>query len=125
MQLVQYAKNNPLEFTLVAGGSILVVTSGAAPAVLGAVGFGAAGPVVGSAAAAWQASLGAVEAGSLFAWLQSAAMGGAAAAPIAATGLAGAGTAVVGALPGLLRNRKALRKAGEVAVGTFGKLWKQ
>ena len=39
----------------------------AAPLVLGAVGFGAAGPVGGSLAAMWQAGIGSVEAGSLFA----------------------------------------------------------
>lgn len=50
----------------------------ATPAILGAIGFSAAGPVAGSIAAGWQASIGSVVAGSLFAFLQSAAMGGAA-----------------------------------------------
>ena len=39
----------------------------AAPLVLGAVGFGASGPVAGSFAALWQSGIGSVEAGSLFA----------------------------------------------------------
>ena len=57
--------------------------------VLGAAGFGALGPVAGSSAAAWQASMGAVEAGSLFAWCQGAAMGGAAVNGIIAAGATG------------------------------------
>jgi len=48
-------------------GLALSAVSFLAVPVLGAVGFTAAGPVAGSAAAAWQASIGAVEAGSLFA----------------------------------------------------------
>ncbi len=66
------------------------------------MGFGVAGPVAGSAAAAWQSSLGLVEAGSIFAWCQSAAMGGAAVSGILATGLAGAGVAVAVAVTGAL-----------------------
>ncbi|KAF1978490.1 hypothetical protein BU23DRAFT_366661, partial [Bimuria novae-zelandiae CBS 107.79] len=50
-----------------------------APHILGAIGFSAAGPVAGNAAAAWQTSIGPVAAGSSFAFLQSVAMGGAAA----------------------------------------------
>ena len=51
----------------------------AGPAILVAAGFGATGPVAASLAAVWQSSIGAAQAGSLFATLQSAAMGGAAA----------------------------------------------
>ncbi|KAI0289368.1 hypothetical protein BC826DRAFT_1032338 [Russula brevipes] len=47
------------------------------PAGLGLVGFGAAGPVAGSLAAGWQASIGSVAAGSVFSTIQSVAMGGA------------------------------------------------
>jgi hypothetical protein len=61
---------------------------------LGIAGFSAIGPVAGSAAAAWQSSLGLVQAGSFFAWCQSAAMGGAAAGTIA--GLQGVGLGVTG-----------------------------
>ncbi|KAI5302629.1 hypothetical protein KEM56_000504 [Ascosphaera pollenicola] len=52
------------------------VASKAATTVLGAVGFGAAGPVAGTVAAAWQASIGNVAAGSVFAACQSVAMTG-------------------------------------------------
>ncbi|KAL4242594.1 IFI6/IFI27 family protein [Abortiporus biennis] len=44
---------------------------------LGAIGFGAAGPIAGSIAATSQSAIGNVVAGSLFATLQSIAMGGA------------------------------------------------
>jgi hypothetical protein len=48
--------------------------------IIEAAGFATTDPVAGSAAAAaaWQLSIGLVEAGSLFAWCQSAAMSGAA-----------------------------------------------
>lgn len=58
--------------------------------VLGVVEFTAAGPAAGSAAAAWQALIGAVQAGSLFTWCQSAAMGEAAMGGVQAADLAGA-----------------------------------
>jgi hypothetical protein len=57
--------------------------------VLGVLGFSAAGPVAGSAAAGMQSSIGLVQAGSLFAWCQSAAMGGAAAGGTVAAGVTG------------------------------------
>jgi Interferon-induced 6-16 family len=60
------------------GGITLFSLAVATPAILGAIGFGSLGPVAGSIAAGWQASIGTVVAGSLFAFLQSAAMGGAA-----------------------------------------------
>ncbi len=66
------------------------------------MGFAAAGPVAGSAAAAWQSSIGLVQAGSVFAWCQSAAMGGAAVGGILATGIAGAGVAVGATIAGSL-----------------------
>ncbi|KAB8212792.1 hypothetical protein BDV33DRAFT_186137 [Aspergillus novoparasiticus] len=69
------------------------------PAILGAVGFSAAGPVAASFAAAWQASIGAVQAGSLFATLQGAAMGGAAAGTFTTAsniGIGMVGSAAVG-----------------------------
>lgn len=59
-----------------------------------AVGFGAAGPIAGTLATTWHASIGNVVAGSGFAFLQSAAMGGAAA------GTLGWGAAGVGAAAG-------------------------
>lgn len=59
--------------------------------MLGAVGFSAAGPLAGSTAAAWQSGIGLVQAGSIFAWCQSAAMGGAAVGGIIGAGVGGAG----------------------------------
>ncbi|KAF2193606.1 hypothetical protein K469DRAFT_532952, partial [Zopfia rhizophila CBS 207.26] len=60
---------------------------------LGVAGFSVVGPTAGSAAAAWQSSIGLVQAGSFFAWCQSAAMGGAAAGTIMAAQGAGIGVA--------------------------------
>ncbi|KAF2017303.1 hypothetical protein BU24DRAFT_460366 [Aaosphaeria arxii CBS 175.79] len=45
------------------------------PLILGAIGFGAAGPIAGSIAATMQSGMGPIAAGSLFSSLQSAAMG--------------------------------------------------
>lgn len=95
----RFAEEHPYIFALIVVGFLLAIIF---PPVLGAVGFGAAGPVAGkssstlrselrsrlfrsfwltcstaSAAAAWQSSIGAsVGAGSAFAIFQSAAMGG-------------------------------------------------
>lgn len=71
-----------------------MTASVAALPILGAAGFAATGPVAGSAAAAWQSSVGLVQAGSLFAWCQSAAMGGAAVSGIVAGGAAGGSVAL-------------------------------
>ena len=85
-----YARKNPLLFSLQVSGVVVAGTALLTPTIIGAAGFSTAGPVAGSAAAGWQASMGAVPAGSAFAWLQSAAMGGAAAQNVTATGVAGA-----------------------------------
>lgn len=70
----------PKPTTYIAGGIASAAIGGiAAPTVISAAGFGSLGPAAGTAAAAWQASIGNVAAGSLFATLQSAGMGGAAA----------------------------------------------
>ena len=71
----------------------MTTSIGALP-VLGLVGFGATGPVLGSAATAWQSSIGAVQAGTLFTWCQSAGMGGAAFNGIVAAGATGGGVAM-------------------------------
>ncbi|KAJ9652346.1 hypothetical protein H2198_008385 [Neophaeococcomyces mojaviensis] len=89
----RYIKNHPVSFSLQVLGGIASIASIAVLPVLGAVGFAAAGPVAGTAAAGWQASIGLVQAGSLFAWCQSAAMGGAAVGGIVATGAAGGAVA--------------------------------
>ena len=72
--------------------------------IIEAAGFATTDPVAGSAAAAaaaaaWQLSIGLVEAGSLFAWCQSAAMSGAALNGIFSFGVAGAGMAGVATVP--------------------------
>ncbi|KAI9697065.1 MAG: hypothetical protein M1836_005027 [Candelina mexicana] len=95
-RLLNYVKSHPYLTALQASGLLISATALGAPTLLGAAGFGALGPVANSAAAAWQSSQGIVQAGSLFSWLQSAAMGGAAAGSIASAGLWGGG-AVVGA----------------------------
>ncbi|PQE09237.1 kinase-like domain protein [Rutstroemia sp. NJR-2017a WRK4] len=87
----KYIKKHPYRFGFQVVGGLATVASLVAVPVLGAVGFAAAGPVAGSAAAAWQSSIGLVEAGSVFAWCQSAAMGGAALSGIIGAGVGGAG----------------------------------
>ena len=75
-------------------GGISTIASAIALPVLGAAGFTAAGPLAGSTAAAWQSSIGIVQGGSIFAWCQSAAIGGAAVGGILVSGLGGGGLAV-------------------------------
>ncbi|EPS36607.1 hypothetical protein H072_9825 [Dactylellina haptotyla CBS 200.50] len=94
--------------TAIAGG---IVVTGAllVPLILPAIGFGTAGVTAGTMAAGWQSAIGLVEAGSLFAILQSAGAGGAAgAAAITAVALGGAGTAAgagaVGAIAGSIES---------------------
>ena len=91
--------------------------------VIGAAGFAAAGPVAGSAAAAWQSSMGIVQAGSVFAWCQSAAMGGAAVNGIAAVGAAGGVGAVAATGAGLMRGQTTLtpEKMKEIFVTVYRK----
>ncbi|KAN0137747.1 hypothetical protein V8E53_004231 [Lactarius tabidus] len=52
--------------------------------VLSVIGFGVGGPIAGTLAACWQAAIGSVAAGSLFAIAQSVAMGGSITAAIIA-----------------------------------------
>jgi hypothetical protein len=95
-KLTQYIEDNPVRFALHVTGAVLSTAAILAVPILGAVGFSSIGPVAGSVAAGWQASIGAVEAGSLFALCQSAAMGGAAAtAGLATAGVSGAAVALV------------------------------
>ena len=91
-----YAKAHPgfIRGLQVAGVTVSLLSFCAVPA-LGALGFAATGPVAGSAAGVWQASIGIVEAGSLFSWCQSLSMGGAALGSIQAAGVAGAATAAL------------------------------
>jgi len=84
-----YIKKHPVLFGVQVASAAVGLAGIIALPILGAVGFGALGPAAGSAAAAWQASIGIVEAGSIFAWCQSAAMGGAAVGGIIAAGVGG------------------------------------
>ncbi|KAL8365581.1 hypothetical protein RB595_004411 [Gaeumannomyces hyphopodioides] len=87
----------------VAAAPVLVVAPVVAP-ILGAIGFGSSGIIAGSAAAAAQAAIGNVIAGSWLATLTSAGMGGYGAAAISgAVQTAGGATAAVAAV----------KKAGE------------
>ena len=92
--VVGWIRKNPGRAVCFLAGGLLCATALLAPAILGAIGFGSLGPVAGSIAAAWQASLGSVAAGSFFAFLQSAGMAGAAVGAI--TGMGIAGGAIVG-----------------------------
>ena len=84
--LSSYVHENPKEAVFAL---LCIVTMLTVPVILPAIGFGAVGPAAGSLAAAWQSSIGIVAAGSPFAFLQSAAMGGAAAGVIYGSGVAG------------------------------------
>ena len=95
--LTTWIKAHKKETALILAGIIILALCLAMPPILGAIGFGAQGPIIGSMAASWQASIGSVAAGSLFAFLQSAAMGGAAMAFFMVIGLLGALVAIVGA----------------------------
>jgi len=105
-----------VSFTLQAVGVLAMTASVVAVPVLGAAGFAATGPVAGSAAAAWQSSIGLIEAGSLFAWCQSATMGGAALSGVFGFGVAGAGVAgvaTVPVIPGFAEKFKSVFRRGE------------
>lgn len=67
--------------------SVLSITI--VPVILLAIGFSAIGSIAKSIAIAWQSSLGIVAAGTSFAFLQSAAMGGATAGVFYGAGVAG------------------------------------
>ena len=89
-------------------GLTLSAVSFLAVPVLGAIGFTAAGSAANSAAAAWQASIGVVRAGSLFSWCRSAAMSGAALGGIQVAGTAGAALTRVADIPGLAETFKSI-----------------
>jgi len=118
-RIAGYIKEHPVLFGLKVAGGIASLASIFALPILGAVGFGVAGPVAGSAAAAWQSGIGLVKAGSIFAWCQSAAMGGAAVNGIVATGLAGAGVAGAAGIAGAVARTGADRAARAAALGAF------
>jgi hypothetical protein len=84
--VTSYVHEHPWEtaFALLSVLSIAIV-----PVILPAIGFSAIGPFAESIAVAWQSSIGIVAAGTPFAFLQSAAMGGAAAGVFYGAGVAG------------------------------------
>ncbi|KAL2816025.1 hypothetical protein BDW59DRAFT_166564 [Aspergillus cavernicola] len=93
------AREHPTALAVGSTGLALTTAPITGPAVLGAIGFSAVGPVAASFAAAWQSSIGLVQAGSLFATLQGAAMGGAAAGTFttaSSIGVGMVGSAAVG-----------------------------
>ena len=104
-----YAKAHPFLLTSQIVGGVGVIASLVALPILGAVGFAAAGPVAGSAAVAWQSSIGLVQAGSVFAWCQSAAMGGAAVNGIVALGAAGGSVALAATGAGVVGGQTVLK----------------
>ncbi|KAI9695930.1 MAG: hypothetical protein M1812_008491, partial [Candelaria pacifica] len=121
---------NPYKFIGILGGTTLSALALATPAILGAIGFSALGPVAGSIAAGWQASMGTVAAGSFFAFLQSAAMGGAALSLFVGIGALGGAIAVgvglaslKGIIDGLVKKFRGLTAAlAENFKGAMGAL---
>ncbi|KAF3904713.1 hypothetical protein ABW20_dc0100097 [Dactylellina cionopaga] len=84
-------------------GCTVVTTALLAPLILPVIGFGSAGVGAGTLAATWHSAVGLVEAGSVFAILQSAGAGGAAgAAAITAVGLGGGSAAVAAGAAGVI-----------------------
>ncbi|KAI9368789.1 hypothetical protein BJX61DRAFT_550109 [Aspergillus egyptiacus] len=94
-----FAREHTIALAFGSTGFALATVPIAGHAILGAVGFGATGPAAASLAAVWQSSIGAGQAGILFATLQSAAMGGAAAGAFTTAlniGIAMVGSAALG-----------------------------
>ena len=77
------------------------------------------GPVAGSIAAGWQASMGTVAAGSIFAFLQSAAMGGAAMGLFTGVGAVGVLVALVGVGASMKFVKEKVSEIGEVVSEKF------
>lgn len=103
----RYVQDSPARFALQVVSATVGVAGLITIPVLGAIGFGALGPVGGSLAAGWQASAGAIEAGSLFAFCQSAVMGGAAASGL--IGAAGSASTAIAAAASRLPVSSSLR----------------
>ncbi|KAI5839106.1 hypothetical protein DFP73DRAFT_587771 [Morchella snyderi] len=103
-ELINYAKENPWKFAFACAGIALGIATIVMPI---AIGFGAAGPILGSIAAGWQSSIGSVVAGSAFAVIQSMAM-------------TGAFTAIGGALIGIGAAIPLLGRFGSWIGGWFG-----
>lgn len=98
ISLTAWIRAHKQQTILIVAGIILFALCLTMPVIIGAMGFSASEPVLGSATAAWQSSIGSVVAGSLFSFLQSAAMGGAAMGLFTGLGGLGAVIALSGAL---------------------------
>ncbi|KAL9010040.1 MAG: hypothetical protein Q9180_009340 [Flavoplaca navasiana] len=96
--IATWVRAHPYQAFGVFGGITILGLTLAIPAILEVVGFGALGPVAGSIATGWQSSLGLVAAGTPFAFLQSAAMGGAAMGVMTGIGALGGAVTVAAAL---------------------------
>jgi hypothetical protein len=105
-QIVEHIRAHPVSSGIATVGLGLFGLASVVNPALGIVGFSALGPTAGSAAAAWQSSVGIVQAGSVFAWCQSVAMGGSAAGTILATQGVAAGATGFAALGGMLSGFK-------------------
>lgn len=116
--LTAWIRVHKKQITFIIAGITLSALCLATPAILGAIGFSATGPVVGSVAAGWQASIGSVVAGSLFSFLQSAAMGGAAMGLFTGVGVLGAVIAVGGGLATVQVVKEGCREFVEQTVST-------
>ncbi|KAL9632646.1 MAG: hypothetical protein Q9204_003711 [Flavoplaca sp. TL-2023a] len=119
-----YAREHPY---LLAAQSVGICTLIISTTALPILGFSSAGPVVGSVAAGWQSSIGAVSAGSLFAFLQSAGMGGAAAGLFVGGGVVGgliaAGATIMAAVGGWERVRDRFVGWAEKVRDGVGSFW--
>ncbi|RYP20327.1 hypothetical protein DL767_009473 [Monosporascus sp. MG133] len=101
-KILKHIKAHPYSSAITALGLGAFGVASLVNPALGIAGFSALGPTAGTTAAAWQSSIGLAQAGSFFAWCQSAAMGGAAAGTIAAAQGVGAGVGVAGILGRML-----------------------
>ena len=102
-KVLAHVKAQPIRSGITAFGILVFTAASLINPALGVAGFSAMGPLAGSFAAAWQSSIGLVQAGTFFAWCQSAAMGGAAAGMI--TGAQGLGLSA--AALGIIREMRA------------------
>lgn len=123
--MTTWIKAHKKQLAVILAGIIILALCLAMPAILGTIGFGASGPVVGSMAAAWQATIGNVVAGSLFAFLQSAAMGGAAMGLFAGFGVLGAIVAMGGAASTIDVVKEKYREAAAKSAETISESFQQ
>lgn len=134
--LTFWVRTHKVQTGLIVFGITIFALSLTMPAILGAIGFSASGPVLGSIAAGLQASMGSVAAGSLFAILQSAAMGGAAMGLFAGIGAFGAAMAAGVALASVdvvkekcwevIEGAAATVKSGyQNVIANSGELWRK